>query len=121
MQVAGQPQVVYGWDNANRLTAIMQGSSAVGIDYDNANRCTSLRLPNGVTVGYSVDNDSRITGLTYSAGSTQLGNLTYGYSADGRVTSKNGTLAAIGLPNAVTGNSFNADNGKTGFGGATLS
>jgi len=45
-----------------------------------------------------VDNDSRITGLTYSAGSTQLGNLTYGYDADGRVTSKNGTLAAIDLP-----------------------
>ena len=78
-------------------------------------------LPNGVTVGYSVDNDSRITGLTYSAGSTQLGNLTYGYDADGRVTSKNGTLAAIGLPTTVSGNTFNADNGMTAFGGATLS
>jgi len=78
MQVAGQPQVVYGWDNANRRT--------------------SLTLPNGVTVAYSVDNDSHITGLTYSAGSTQLGNLTYGYDADGRVTSKNGTLASIDLP-----------------------
>src|SRR5208283_1097386 len=77
-------------------------------------------LPNGVTVGYSVDNDSRITGLTYSAGSTQLGNLTYGYDADGRVTSKNGTLAAIGLPTTVSGNTFNADNGMTAFGGATL-
>ena len=55
-------------------------------------------LPNGVTVGYGFDNDSRITGLSYSAGSTQLGNLTYGYDADGRVTSKNGTLAATGLP-----------------------
>jgi len=121
MQVAGQPQVVYGWDNANRLTGITQGSSAVGINYDNANRRTSLTLPNGVTVGYSVDNDSRITGLTYGAGSTQLGNLTYGYDADGRLTSKNGTLAAISLPAAVSGNTFNADNGMTGFGGATLS
>src|SRR5208337_4160216 len=121
MQVAGQPQVVYGWDNANRLTGITQGSSAVGINYDNANRRTSLTLPNGVTVGYGVDNDSRITGLTYSAGSTQLGNLTYGYDADGRVTSKNGTLAAIGLPTTVSGNTFNADNGMTAFGGATLS
>ena len=36
-------------------------------------------LPNGVTVGYGVDNDSHITGLTYSAGNSQLGNLTYGY------------------------------------------
>src|SRR5208283_3528407 len=118
---AGQPQVVYGWDNANRLTGITQGSSAVGINYDNANRRTSLTLPNGVTVGYGFDNDSRITGLTYSAGGSQLGNLTYGYDADGRVTSKNGTLAAIGLPTSVSGNTFNADNGMTGFGGATLS
>ncbi len=70
-------------------------------------------LPNGVTVGYGFDNDSRITGLTYSAGSSQLGNLTYGYDADGRVTSKNGTLATISLPNAVSGNTFNADNGMT--------
>ncbi len=121
MQVSGQAQVVYGWDNANRLTAITQGSSAVGINYDNANRRTSLTLPNGVTVGYSVDNDSRITGLTYSAGSTQLGTLTYGYDADGRVTSKNGTLAAIGLPTAVSGNAFNADNGMSAFNGTTLS
>ena len=34
MQVAGQAQVSYTWDNANRLTAIAQGSSAVGINYD---------------------------------------------------------------------------------------
>ena len=120
MQVAGQAQVVYGWDNANRLTGITQGSAAVGINYDNANRRTSLTLPNGVTVGYSVDNDSRITGLTYGAGSSQLGNLTYGYDADGRVTSKAGTLAATSLPNSVSGNTFNADNGMTGFNGTTL-
>ncbi|MGB9381353.1 hypothetical protein [Candidatus Binatus sp.] len=97
MQVAGQAQVSYTWDDADRLTAITQGSSAVGINYDNANRRTSLTLPNGVTVGYSVDSDSRITGLTYSAGSAQVGNLTYGYDADGRLISKAGTLAAVGL------------------------
>jgi RHS repeat-associated protein len=120
MQVAGQPQVSYTWDNANRLTAITQGSSAVGINYDNANRRTSLTLPNGVTVAYGVDKDSRISGLTYSAGSSQLGNLTYGYDADGRVTSENGTLAAITLPAAVSGNTFNADNGMSAFNGTTL-
>lgn len=121
MQVAGQPQVSYTWDNANRLTGITQGSSSVGINYDNANRRTSLTLPNGVTVAYGVDSDSRITGLTYIAGSSQLGNLSYGYDADGRVTSKGGTLAATNLPNSVTGNTFNADNGMTSFGGTSLS
>ena len=121
MQVAGQQQVSYTWDNANRLTAITQGSSAVDISYDNVNRRTSLTLPNGVTVGYGFDNDSHVTGLTYSAGDSQLGNLAYGYDADGRVTSKGGTLAATGLPTAVSGNTVNADNGITAFGGATLS
>jgi RHS repeat-associated protein len=121
MQVTGQPQVSYAWDNANRLTGITQGGSSVGINYDNANRRTSLTLPNGVAVGYSVDNNSRITGLTYSVGSTSLGNLTYGYDAAGRTVSKAGSLAATGRPEAVSGNTFNADNGMTGFGGVTLS
>ncbi|MGB8414050.1 MAG: RHS repeat-associated core domain-containing protein [Candidatus Binatus sp.] len=79
-----------------------------------------LTLPNGVTVAYSIDSDYRITGLTYSAGNTQLGNLIYGYDADGRVTSKNGTLAAIALPAAVSSNTFNADNGMSAFNGTTL-
>ncbi len=75
----------------------------MGVNYDNANLRKWLTLPNGVTVGYSVYNDSRVTGPTYSAGSSQLRNPTYGYDADGRVTSKNGTLAAISLPASVTG------------------
>ena len=37
------------------------------------------------------------------------------------MTSKGGTLAATGLPTSVSGNTFNADNGMTGFGGAALS
>jgi RHS repeat-associated protein len=32
-----------------------------------------------------------------------------------------GTLAAVNLPTAVSGNTFNADNGMTGFNGTTLS
>jgi YD repeat-containing protein len=121
MQVAGQAQVGYAWNNANRLTGITQGSNSVAIDYDNAERRTSLTLPNGVTVAYGVDKDSQITGLTYSAGSLQLGEMNYGYDADGRVISKGGTLAEFSLPNSVNGNAFNADNGMTAFGGALLS
>ena len=121
MTVVGQPTVSYGWDNANRLTGITQGTSSVVIGYDNANRRTSLTLPNGVTVGYTPDQGSRVTAITFSAGGSQLGNLSYGYDADGRVTSKGGTLAATGLPASVSGNIFNADNEMTGFGAAMLS
>ncbi|HVA39585.1 MAG TPA: RHS repeat domain-containing protein, partial [Candidatus Binataceae bacterium] len=86
----GQSQTSYAWDNANRLTGITQGSSAVGLVYDNANRRTTLTLPNGVTVAYTYDSDSRVNGITYTAGSTQLGNLSYSYDADGRRTAAGG-------------------------------
>jgi RHS repeat-associated protein len=92
----------------------------VGLAYDNANRRTTLTLPNGVKVSYTYDLDSRVTGLTYAMGSSQLGNLTYTYDADGRVTAKAGSLAAVTLPAAVSGTTFNAANEMTGFNGATL-
>jgi YD repeat-containing protein len=121
MTVAGESAVNYTWDNANRLTNITQGSSSVGLAYDNANRRTTLTLPNGVTVSYTYDLDSHVTGLTYAMGSTQLGNLTYVYDADGRVSTKGGSLAAVTLPAAVSGNTFNAANEMTAFNGTALS
>ena len=36
MTVVGQPTVSYGWDNANRLTGITQGTTSVPFGYDNA-------------------------------------------------------------------------------------
>jgi YD repeat-containing protein len=62
MTVAGQPQITYTYDNANRLTQIVQGTSTVGFSYDTANRRSTLTLSNGVNVSYSYDNDSRVTG-----------------------------------------------------------
>jgi len=47
--------------------------------------------------------------------------LIYSYDTDGRVTAKSGTLSSTGMPSAVTGNTFNADNAMTGFNGTTLS
>jgi RHS repeat-associated protein len=119
----------YTWDNANRLNGIYQGSGgcassgnpAVRFAYDNANRRTTLTLPNGVTVSYSYDKDSRVSLLNYGMGSTQLGQLSYYYDADGRVTGKGGTLASISLPQSLNGNLFNADNAMTTFGSQSLS
>lgn len=121
MTVAGQSAVGYGWDNANRMTQMAQGSSTVGFKYDSANRRTSLALPNGVTVAYTYDSDSRVTGLTYTSNGNQLGNLAYSYDVAGRIIRKGGSLAATGLPAAVSGNRFNADNAMTAFNGTTLS
>ena len=106
-----------------RLTAIAQGSASVGFAYDSADRRTTLTLPNGVTVSYAYDNASHIVQLSYGtggAGSTDVGTLTYNYDAPDHVIAKGGTLATTGLPTAVSGNTFNADNEMTGFKGTTL-
>ena len=130
---SGQTTVSYSytWDNANRLNNVYLGNGgcsstgpgAVGVTYDNANRRAQLTLPNGVTVAYGYDADSRITTLTYTGGSTQLGTLTYQYDADGRRSQVGGTLATVTLPANVAGGSsttYNADNEQTAFNGASL-
>ena len=52
MTVVGQTQVVYTYDNANRLTKVQQGTSIVTLAYDTADRRTSLTLPNTNSVTY---------------------------------------------------------------------
>ncbi|MGO9265479.1 MAG: RHS repeat-associated core domain-containing protein [Candidatus Binataceae bacterium] len=113
----------YSWDVANRLLGITQGVNAVGFTYDSSNRRTCLTLPNGVIATYGYDADSRLISMTYGTGGncasapSNLGTLTYAYDADGRRTAKGGTLATGGLPAAVAGTSYNADNEQTNFAG----
>jgi RHS repeat-associated protein len=120
MTVAGQTAVSYTYDNANRLTAVTQGTASVGLTYDDADRRTALTLPNGTSTEYTYDNGSRLTGLTYKAGSTTLGTLTYAYDAAGTRTTAGGTWARTGQPAAVTSATYNAANHQVTFGGATL-
>jgi RHS repeat-associated protein len=118
--VAGAIGRVY--DGLDRLTEEQTAQGDVTYGYDNASRRTTLTLPNRVTVAYTYDSDSRVTGMTYSAGSTQLGNLSYTYDADGRRTASGGSLAAVNLPANVaggTGTAYNADNEPTKFNGVT--
>jgi RHS repeat-associated protein len=121
LTVVGQSAVSYSWDNANRLTRITQGTNSVSFSYDAANRRTELTLPNGVTLAYSYDQDSRVSGMTWTLGGNQVGDLSYSYDADGRVIAKSGSFAQTNLPQAVTSNTFNADNEMTAFNGTTLS
>jgi len=83
-----------------------------------------LTLPNGATVAYGYDADSRVTGLTYSASNIQLGTLSYTYDDAGRRLTSFGSLAAVTLPTNVAGGSsktYNADNEQTAFNGTTFS
>src|SRR5206468_50203 len=86
MTVAGQPPVTYGYDDANRLTSVTQGTSVVTITYDDADRRSTLTLPNGIVTTYGYDSANQLTSLTYALGQTTLGTLTVrirrGWTAD---------------------------------------
>ncbi|WP_244361672.1 RHS repeat-associated core domain-containing protein [Burkholderia pseudomallei] len=122
MTAAAQATANYTFDNANRLTAIVQGSETVQLAYDADNRRTTLTLPNGITVNYGYDNASELTGLTYTlSNGNALGNLAYGYDADGRITSKSGTFATDVLPTATAQPAtFDLSDRKTSFNGQAL-
>jgi RHS repeat-associated protein len=110
MQAAGQPQVSYTFDNANRLTQIAQSTSTVGFSYDNANRRSTLTLPNGIVATYSYDNDWHLTGISYTLNSTLVGALNYGYDTLGMRTSVSGSLARTELPQPIPSASYDAGN-----------
>ena len=116
MTVTGQQPMAYSYDDANRLLQIAQGSSGVSFSYDSDGRRTSLTLPNGVTMTYSYDTASQLTGINYGS----LGSLTYSYDLAGRRTNIGGSFARTGMPAALTGASYNADNQLTRFGSSNL-
>ncbi|MFG6694330.1 RHS repeat domain-containing protein [Burkholderia pseudomallei] len=122
MTPAAQATANYTYDNANRLTAITQGSETVQLAYDVDNRRSTLTLPNGVTVAYGYDTASELTGLTYTqSNGTTLGNLAYGYDADGRIIQKSGSFATDVLPTATTQPAtFDLNDRKTSFNGQAL-
>ena len=122
MTPSGATQLSYGFDAADRLTGITQGTSMVNLAYDAADRRTTLTLANGVTVSYGYDGANELTGLTYRDGSNNLlGDLTYGYDAAGRRISQGGSFARTGLPDAVTSNTFDANNRASAWNGTALS
>jgi RHS repeat-associated protein len=120
MTVVGQPSMSYSWDNANRLTGIIQGSTSILFGYDNANRRSTLTLPNGIVLRYAYDANSRVTQMTWTLTGNAVGDLEYSYDADNRVIQKSGSFAQTQLPVAMTGNTFNTANEITVFNGTPL-
>lgn len=122
MTVSGQSSPTqYSYDDNDRLIAIVQGSSNVSLGYDAVGRRSSLILPNGIVVGYTFDQASELTALTYSVVGTMLGNLTYAYDADGRRVQVGGTWARTSMPNPTTSTAaFNAGNQLTNWNGTAF-
>jgi len=118
MTAPGQTSVVYTYDNANRLITTTQGSLAVNFSYDDAGRRTSMSLPNGVVATYQYDATSELTAITYKAGTSVLGTLTYGYDAVGNRVNVGGTLASMSLPQPLNAAAYDAANQLTTWGTA---
>jgi len=117
--VVGQPQVVYTYDNANRLTQVQQGTNTVTIGYDDADRRTSVTYPNTNSITYGYNVASELTSLTYKQGTTTLGDLTYTYDAAGNRIKTGGTFARSNLPPALTTTNYNVNNQQLTLGTST--
>lgn len=71
-----------------------------------------------MVVGYTYDPDSRVTGMTWTLGGSQINDLAYSYDADGHVVEESGNTTATAMvdPGLYVGaNTFNADNEMTSF------
>lgn len=104
MTVVGQSQPIqYGYDNANRLTSIAQGTVSVGLQYDSANRLQTLTLPNGIVQTYGFDAANELSSISYDRGATHVGDLAYTYDGAGRRNGQSGSLATLVLPSNPAG------------------
>lgn len=110
LAVTGQPEIVYSYDDADRLIALTQETNVIALTYDAANRRSTITYPNGIQGTYGYDDASQLTSLTYSLGAASVGNLSYTYDLSGNATSSGGTLARVGLPQAVASATYDAAN-----------
>ena len=121
MTVGGLTPVTYGYNGADQLTSVAQGSTSVSLAYDAAGRPRTVTLPDGIVETFGYDDASELTGITYTSGSTTLGDLAYGYDVAGRRTALWGSFARTGLPAATTqAASYNANNQLTAWNGTSL-
>ncbi|WP_302179806.1 RHS repeat domain-containing protein, partial [Xanthomonas fragariae] len=113
---------LYGYDTADRLTEITQGTEKVSFAYDPANRRITQTLPNHVQTAYTYNNANQVTGLAWGkAGQAALGSLGYGYNTVGQLVAQTGTHVPQSLPTASSGNSFDDNNRQTKANNVALS
>src|SRR5262249_17330162 len=80
----------------------------------------TLTLPSGIVATYVYDDASQLMELTYTAGQTTLGTLTYDYDLAGRRIEVNGTWARAGLPQSVALANYDAANRLTQWSGTSF-
>jgi RHS repeat-associated protein len=125
-----QPTVTYTWDELDRIKTISQAAGAINgntvqtvrFGYDKVGRRTSTTLANGSIVQYGYDDADQLKWIAYrKADFTLIGDLTYGYDANGRRISVGGSLAKLNLPGSdVTDAQYDDNNRLTRWAGKTF-
>jgi RHS repeat-associated protein len=121
MTVEGQPSVSYEYDAAHNPITITQSDRVVSIEYNAGGRRSRLTLPNGIIATYGYDGANQLTSLAYTAGTSNVGDLTYTYDLAGNRIAVGGSLARTGLPPALSSAQYDAANRLTLWNGQSLS
>lgn len=101
----------YAYDAADRITSIGRGSSTFSYGYDAADNLTSVTRPDGTAVSYGYDNGEQLSSLTQGSNTTS-----YGYDPAGELTSKtlpNGIVESRSYDHAGQLSEISAVNGST--------
>ncbi len=123
--------LAYFYDNADRLTKIVQAAAPVNntaaqtitFTYDNANRMTLQTVSSGPSIGYAYTDADQILSITYKTPSgTVIHSGTYAYDAAGHRTSVTGDLATFVQASGtdVTDAVYNANNQLTTWSGKSF-
>lgn len=109
--VPGQTTYSYVFDDSNLLSSISQGATTLFSEaHDSAGRLISETLPDGIVGTYSYDNANRLAAITYTKGTTTLGNIAYIVDPVGRVSTLGGTWGRANIPASVTSATYDAAN-----------
>ncbi|EST28814.1 RHS repeat-associated core domain-containing protein [Streptomyces niveus] len=111
---------LYGYDTSSILTSVTSGGQQVTFGLDAVGREKTASLPGGITRTTALDKTGVISGIDYTRGTADVGDLTYTRDVRGLQTSLTGSLASVALPAAEAGAVFGKDNRVTSLGGRSF-
>lgn len=88
--------IVYGYDNADRITSVSPDWDSGSYSYQYANhRLITMTNPAGVVTTYNYDTANRLNSITHRQGSQTLGNYNYALDSTGNVRTVTETQVSV--------------------------
>ncbi|WP_147135857.1 RHS repeat-associated core domain-containing protein [Stackebrandtia albiflava] len=120
VSVDGLPVVTYHYDADGAFVSAERGGATVASITRDALGRQDVVTTGATTQDYDYDAVGDVTGITYTAGGSALGELTYVTDAAGRPVSVAGSLATATIPDAFGPATYDAANRLTGIDGTTI-